>query len=61
MSIVEPRGRVRKMTPKEHFRFMGFADDEIDLNGFSYNQLCKCAGNGWDVNLTSKIMKKIFS
>lgn len=61
MRIVEPRGRVRKMTPKEHFRFMGFADDEIDLNGFSYNQLCKCAGNGWDVNLTSKIMKKIFS
>jgi len=64
MRIVEPKNkhelRVRKMTPKEHFRFMGFADDEIDLNGFSYAQLCKCAGNGWDVNLASKIMKKIY-
>lgn len=51
--------KVRKMTPKEHYRFMGFEDDEIDLNGFSYSQLCNCAGNGWDVNLVSKIMKKI--
>ena len=65
MRIVEPKKdnelRVRKMTPKEHFRFMGFDDDEIDLNGFTYNQLCKCAGNGWDVNLASKIMKRIFT
>jgi DNA (cytosine-5)-methyltransferase 1 len=58
---VKPNGhdKVRKMTPKEHYRFMGFEDDEIDLNGFSYHQLCNCAGNGWDVNLVSKIMKKI--
>jgi DNA (cytosine-5)-methyltransferase 1 len=65
MRIVEPpkkKGQliVRKMTPKEHFRFMGFKDNEIDLNGFSYQQLCKCAGNGWDVNLVSKIMKRIY-
>jgi len=65
MRIVEPKKdnefKVRKMTPTEHFRLMGFKDDEIDLDGFSYSQLCKCAGNGWDVNLASKIMKKIFS
>lgn len=65
MRIVEPKtngaDKVRKMTPKEHFRFMGFDDDEIDLDGFTYQQLCKCAGNGWDVNLASKIMKKIFN
>ena len=65
MRIVEPKtngtDKVRKMTPKEHFRFMGFKDDEIDLDGFTYNQLCKCAGNGWDVNLASKIMEKIFT
>lgn len=65
MRIVEPKtngaDKVRKMTPKEHFRLMGFDDNEIDLDGFTYNQLCKCAGNGWDVNLASKIMKKIFS
>ncbi|MGI6589477.1 MAG: DNA (cytosine-5-)-methyltransferase [Candidatus Iainarchaeum sp.] len=64
MRIVEPKinnkFRVRKMTPTEHFRFMGFANNEIDLNGFSYNQLCKCAGNGWDVNLVSLIMKRIY-
>ncbi len=53
--------RVRKITPREHFRLMGFKDEEIDLNGFSYNQLCKCASNGWDVNLVSKIMKNIYS
>ena len=65
MRIVEPKKngkfRVRKMTPIEHFRFMGFLNDEIDLDGFTYNQLCKCAGNGWDINLVSKIMKKIFN
>lgn len=65
MRVVEPKEngefRVRKMTPTEHYRFMGFADDEIDLDGFSYSQLCKCAGNGWDVNLVSKIMKKIYT
>jgi len=64
MRIVEPKtnghDKVRKMTEKEHFRFMGFKDNEIDLDGFSYQQLCKCAGNGWDVNLVSKIMKKIY-
>jgi DNA (cytosine-5)-methyltransferase 1 len=65
MRVVEPKtnghDKVRKMTPKEHYRFMGFENDEIDLNGFSYSQLCNCAGNGWDINLASKIMKKIFS
>ena len=64
MRVVEVKtngaDKVRKMTPKEHYRFMGFEDDEIDLNGFSYSQLCNCAGNGWDVNIVSKIMKKIY-
>jgi len=40
---------------------MGFKNGEIDLNGFSYHQLCKCASNGWDVNLVSKIMENIYS
>jgi DNA (cytosine-5)-methyltransferase 1 len=65
MRIVEPKrngaDKVRKMTPTEHFKFMGFNDGEIDLDGFSYNQLGNCAGNGWDINLVSKIMKKIYS
>lgn len=63
LRVVEPKINdkfvVRKMTEKEHFRFMGFKDEEINLGDLSYNQLCRCAGNGWDVNLVSKIMKKI--
>ena len=65
MRIVEPKKdnnfQVRKITPEEHFRLMGFKNGEMDLNGFSYQQLCKCASNGWDVNLVSKIMKNIYS
>lgn len=64
MRVVEPKKdgkfRVRKMTEKEHFRFMGFKDGEIDFGDLSYAQLCRCAGNGWDVNLASRIMKNIF-
>lgn len=64
LRVVEPKRngefRVRKMTEREHFRFMGFKDGEINLGDMSYAQLCRCAGNGWDVNVASKIMKKMF-
>lgn len=52
--------RVRKYSISEHFRLMGFKDGEIDFDGQSYQQLCKRAANGWDINLTSKIFKEIF-
>jgi DNA (cytosine-5)-methyltransferase 1 len=39
---------------------MGFRDGEIDFAGQSYQQLCKRAANGWDVNLASLIFKRIF-
>ena len=44
---------VRKLTIQEHFRLMGFVDGEIELNKNcqSYQQLCKRAGNGWDINV----------
>lgn len=51
---------VRKLSVKEHFRLMGFADGEMNFGNQSYQQLCKRAGNGWDVNLVSLIAKKIF-
>ena len=51
--------KLRKMTPIEHFRFMGFRDGEIDLGDMGYADLCRCAGNGWDVNVASKIMENI--
>ena len=52
---------VRKLSVPEHFRLMGFNDDEFNFGNQTYQQLCKRAGNGWDVNLTSKILKKISS
>lgn len=53
---------VRKLTIKEHFRLMGFVDGQIEINqvGQSYQQLCKRAGNGWDINLVSKIFKELY-
>ena len=59
----KPKGnqlRVRKYSISEHFRLMGFKDGEIDFNNQSYQQLCKRAANGWDINLASRIFKKIF-
>lgn len=64
LRVVEPpkKGKfvVRKLSALEHFRLMGFKDNEIDFAGLSYAQLCKRAGNGWDVNVASKIFKKIY-
>jgi DNA (cytosine-5)-methyltransferase 1 len=65
LRVVKPKRNkkyiVRKMTEKEHFRFMGFKDKEIKMGDMSYSQLCRAAGNGWDINLASKIMKRIFN
>ncbi len=51
--------RVRKLSMTEHFRLMGFPDGLINFAGQSYQQICKRAGNGWDINLVSRIMKRI--
>jgi len=51
---------IRKLTPTECFRLMGFLNDEINLEGLSNTQRYKLAGNGWDINLVSKIFKKMF-
>jgi DNA (cytosine-5)-methyltransferase 1 len=64
LRVVEPiingEFRVRKMTEREHFRFMGFEDSEINFGNMSYAQLCRAAGNGWDINIASKILKEMF-
>ncbi|MDB4225361.1 DNA cytosine methyltransferase [Flavobacteriaceae bacterium] len=68
--IVEPildgKERVRKLSLDEHFRIMGFK-----INGKSrevkfpknqtYTKIGRRAGNGWDVNLVSIIIKHILS
>lgn len=51
---------IRKLTPREAFRLMGFLNDEINLEGISDSRKYHLAGNGWDVNLVSKIFKEMF-
>jgi DNA (cytosine-5)-methyltransferase 1 len=57
--MINGKYRVRKMSMTEHFRFMGFPDGLIDFAGQSYQQICKRAGNGWDVNIVSKILRRV--
>jgi len=54
-------GVLRKLTPKECFRLMGFLNDEINLDGLSDTQKYKLAGNGQDVNMVSLIFKEMFN
>lgn len=64
MRIVHPpKGKnlqVRNYSIKEHFRLMGFKDGEINFGNQSYQQLCKRAANGWDINIASRIFQQIF-
>ena len=55
--------RIRKLTPKECFRLMGF--DDIDFNrakesGLSDSRLYKCAGNSVVVNVIEAIFRNLF-
>lgn len=55
--------RVRKLTPKECFRLMGFDDADVDLliaNGISNTQLYKMAGNSIVVNVLEFLFCQIF-
>jgi len=53
-------GQLRRLTPKECFRLMGFLNDEIKLDGLSDTQRYKLAGNGQDVNMVTLIFKEMF-
>jgi len=57
---IEHNKNIRRLTPRECFRLMGFLDDEINLKGLSDNRIYKLAGNGWDINLVSLIFKRLF-
>lgn len=52
---------LRNITPKECFRLMGFVNDEIKFDGLSDTQSYKLAGNGWDINLVSLILKQMLN
>lgn len=56
--------RIRKLTPKECFRLMGFEDDVIDTltrNGISNTQLYKQAGNSIVVDVLEEIFVSLFN
>jgi len=57
--IYKASGTLRKLTPKECFRLMGFYNDEINLEGLSDTQKYKLAGNGQDVNVVSRILRNL--
>jgi DNA (cytosine-5)-methyltransferase 1 len=55
--------RIRKLTPKECFRLMGFDDADIDLlveHGISNTQLYKMAGNSIVVTVLEYLFCQIF-
>ena len=54
--------RIRKLTPRECFRLMGFLDDDFDkIKGISNSQLYKMAGNSIVVNVLTEIFKELFN
>ena len=55
--------RIRKLTPTECWRLMGWKDEQIDKikeNKISNTQMYKQAGNGIVVNVLEEIFKKLF-
>ena len=61
-AVVEPSLRIRKLTPKECFRLMGFDDADVEIlieNGISNTQLYKQAGNSIVVNVLEAIFENL--
>lgn len=53
--------RIRKLTPRECWRLMGFLDEEFDrVHGISNSQLYKQAGNSIVVNVLSALLSQLF-
>ena len=53
--------RIKKLTPRECFRLMGFTDADFDkIKGISNTQLYKMAGNSIVVNVLEAILKQLF-
>ena len=56
--------RIRKLTPKECFRLMGFDDSDVDIlidNGISNTQLYKMAGNSIVVDVLEEIFVELLN
>lgn len=59
--VLEPNIRVRKLTPREYWRLMGFDDESFDKASAinSSTQLYKQAGNSIVVNVLMAIFEKL--
>ena len=53
--------RIRKLTPRECWRLMGWTDEQIDkVKGISNCQLYKQAGNSIVINVLEEIFRNMF-
>lgn len=60
--VCEADFRIRKLTPKECFRLMGFDDRDVDVlvsNGISNSQLYKMAGNSIVVDVLVALLRNV--
>lgn len=60
--VVQLDFRIRKLTPKECFRLMGFDDRDVDVlvsNGISDSQLYKMAGNSIVVDVLVALLRNV--
>lgn len=54
----------RNLTPKEYFRLMGFADEDVELleeNGISKTQLYKMAGNSIPIKMLEHLFRSLIA
>lgn len=60
--VADPTLRIRKLTPKECWRLMGFSDEDVEKAAkvCSNSQLYKQAGNSIVVNVLMAIFKELF-
>jgi DNA (cytosine-5)-methyltransferase 1 len=62
MGVMTKDMRIRKLTPKECWRLMGFDDEDFEKAknaGISNSQLYKQAGNSIVVNVLEGILKNL--
>lgn len=62
VKIITQDSQIRRITPKERFRLMGFEDKDIDVlidNNISNTQLDKMSGNSIVVNVLEEIFKSL--
>ncbi len=57
--FVSQDGRLRRLTPLECERLMGFPDNYTDIDRATFTNRFRAAGNSWAVNVVKWIMEKL--